>query len=93
MKNFFFVAVALAIISCLVLSFDVACDFTTSVTAFLTCFNNVGPGLSKLIPPTGSFAALSAFSKVYLSLVMLIGRLEIFPVFLLLVPKTWEKRY
>lgn len=92
-KNFFFVAVALAIISCLVLSFDAACDFTTSVTAFLTCFNNVGPGLSKLIPPTGSFAALSAFSKVYLSLVMLIGRLEIFPVFLLLVPKTWEKRY
>ena len=92
-KNFFFVAVGLAIISCLLLSLDPACDFLTSVTSFLTCFNNVGPGLSKIIPPTGSFAPLHELSKLYLSLVMLIGRLEIFPVFLLFVPKTWEKRY
>lgn len=60
-KNFFFVAVALAIISCLLLSLDPACDFMTSVTSFLTCFNNVGPGLSKIIPPTAALRRCMRF--------------------------------
>lgn len=92
-KNFFVVAFAIAIVSCILLSLDPVCDFQTAVTSFLTCFNNVGPALSKTITPTASFAPLSAFSKGLLSVVMLIGRLEIFPVFLLFVPKTWAKKY
>lgn len=92
-KNFFFVAVAIALVSCLLLSFDPISDLTTVVSSFLTCFNNVGPGLGAVVGPTGSFAPLTAFSKIVLTIVMLIGRLEIFPVFLLFLPKTWEKRY
>ena len=92
-KNFFLVAFLIGIVSCLLLSFDPVADLTTALTSFLTCFNNVGPGLGSVVGPTGSFAPLTGFSKIILSVVMLIGRLEIFPVFLLLLPKTWEKRY
>lgn len=92
-KNFFAVAAFICAVSCALLSLDPVADFTTSVTSFLTCFNNVGPGLGNIVGPTGNFSSFAAPSKVLLSLVMLIGRLEIFPVFLLLLPKTWAKRY
>ena len=67
-------------------------DFTTTFTAVLTCLNNVGPGLGAVVGPMGSFAPLSALSKVVLSVLMLIGRLEIFPVLMLFVPGVWRKR-
>ncbi len=66
-------------------------DLVTNLTATVTCFNNVGPGLS-LIGPAGNFADFSAFSKVVLSFAMLLGRLEIFPLLLALNPSTWMKK-
>ena len=65
-------------------------SFETNVTAAISCFNNVGPGLG-VIGPAGSYAGYSAFSKLLLSLAMLMGRLELFPVLLLLSPATWRK--
>ena len=67
-------------------------DFETNFTAAVTCFNNVGPGISKLIGPMGSFAVFSDFSKLLLSFVMLFGRLEVFPLLIALNPSTWKKR-
>ena len=66
-------------------------DIVTSLTASLTCINNVGPGL-EMVGPMGSFAAFSNFSKFVLSLEMIAGRLELFPILLLFSPKIWRKR-
>lgn len=66
-------------------------DFETNFTAAATCFNNVGPGFG-MVGPAGSFAVYSDLSKVVLSLAMLMGRLEIFPILIALIPSTWTKR-
>ena len=92
-RNYFVVYVAIFIFSCLLLSLDAQTDFLTDVSAVVACFNNVGPGLGGIVGPRGSYATLNYFSKTVLTLVMLIGRLEIFPVLLLFSPKTWSKRY
>ena len=63
----------------------------TNLTAVITCLNNVGPGLGG-VGPMGTFAGYSAFSKVVLSLTMLLGRLEIYPLVLALLPGTWTKK-
>ena len=64
-------------------------DFTTRLTAVITCMSNVGPGLG-LIDPSGNFSIFSGFSKIILSLTMIIGRLEIFPILILFSPSTWK---
>ena len=63
----------------------------TTVTSVLATLNNFGPGVSIEIGPMGSYAGFSALSKVVLSLDMLFGRLEIFPMLLLFRPSTWRK--
>ena len=82
----YFVAICLAT---LLISVD-GFDFESTLTAVLTCINNVGPGLG-MVGPTGSFAAFSGFSKVVLSLTMLLGRLEIFPLIMLFSPSVWRR--
>ena len=67
-------------------------DLTTSASAVFACLNNVGPGLGSVVGPLGSFAPLSWFSKLVLSIDMLLGRLEIFPILLLVMPALWKKR-
>ena len=66
-------------------------DFTTNFTAVSACFNNVGPGLGA-VGPTGNYYGYSAVSKLLLSVAMLLGRLEIFPLLLTLSPSTWTKK-
>lgn len=65
-------------------------DFTTNVTAVLACFNNIGPGLN-LVGPAANFGIYNDFSKFILAIVMLTGRLEIFPMFLLFAKSAHEK--
>ena len=65
-------------------------SLTTSFTAALACLSNIGPGLDA-VGPMGNFAAFSSLSKWCLSLTMLIGRLEIFPLLILFFPSTWKK--
>ena len=67
-------------------------DFTTNFTDVLTTLNNVGPGLAK-VGPVENFSAFSCFSKIILSLDMLIGRLEILTIMMLLAPVTWRKKF
>lgn len=73
----------------LLLSFE-PFDFETIFTSVATCFNNIGPGFSK-VGPMGSFSIYSDFSKYLLSLAMLMGRLEIFPIIIALSPSVWAK--
>ena len=65
-------------------------DFATNMTAVTTCLNNIGPGLN-LVGPTGNYAFFSPLSKIVLTLNMLFGRLELFPMVILLSPSTWRK--
>lgn len=65
-------------------------DFETAFAAVATTFNNVGPGLGAFGPITG-FAEMSNLSKFVLTIAMLFGRLEIFPMLLLLYPSTYRK--
>ena len=67
-------------------------DLVTSFTASLTCINNVGPGLGPIVGPAGNFALFSDFSKFILSIEMIAGRLELFPILLLFSPNMWKKR-
>jgi len=65
-------------------------DFETTVTSVVATLNNVGPGLGG-VGPTSNFADFSVFSKIILSLNMLIGRLEIFPMLMLVAPSLWKR--
>ena len=63
----------------------------TYFSAVASCFNNIGPGF-ELVGATQNFSIYSDLSKIILSLDMLLGRLEIFPLLLLLSPDTWSRR-
>ncbi len=65
-------------------------DFTTNVSAVLACFNNIGPGLA-LVGPTANYSVYSAPSQLLLSLLMLTGRLEIFPMFCLFAKSAHDR--
>ena len=60
-------------------------DFETTISSVITCISNVGPGFS-LVGPIGNFADFSSLSKIVLSIAMLFGRLELYPMLLLLSP-------
>ena len=78
------------ILSVLLISLD-GFGFETNMSAVIACFNNIGPGMAA-VGPTCNFAAYSAFSKIILSINMLAGRLEIFPILVLLSRSTWTRR-
>lgn len=67
-------------------------DFSTSFTAITTCINNIGPGLAK-VGPTENFSFFSNLSKIVLSIDMLLGRLECFPIIILFSPAIWRKKF
>ena len=67
-------------------------DFATTISAVLTTINNVGPGIA-LVGPVENFAKFSVFSKLIFCLDMLFGRLEIFPILLVLSPSFWRQRF
>ncbi len=75
--------------SVLLISFD-NFSFSTNFTAVLATINNMGPGFD-LVGPTGNFSIYSDFSKCVLMFDMLAGRLELFPILILLVPQCWKK--
>ncbi|MBQ8953197.1 MAG: TrkH family potassium uptake protein [Clostridia bacterium] len=88
-QGYFFAAVMIIMLATLAVSFD-NFDFETSFTAVVATFFNIGPGLG-LVGPSGNFALFSPVSKCVLTLCMLMGRLEIFPILMLAAPSAWEK--
>lgn len=65
-------------------------SFGTTFTAVVTCIGNVGPGL-EMVGPMGNFAAFSGFSKLVLSMCMIMGRLEIIPILVLFSGTAWKR--
>ena len=75
------------VISVMVVALD-GMDIVTTSTAVISCFNNIGPALGEA---HASFDVFSYFSKLFLSFLMLFGRLEIMPMLVLFSPSTWRK--
>ena len=67
-------------------------DLVSTFTAVAATFNNIGPGLN-LVGPTCNFGFLSNLSKVVLIFDMLAGRLEVFPMLMLLYPPLWREAF
>jgi trk system potassium uptake protein TrkH len=66
-------------------------DIMTAMSAVLTCLANVGPGLGSIIGPVGNYSTISDPALCLLSLMMLLGRLEILTVLVLLTPLFWRR--
>jgi trk system potassium uptake protein TrkH len=65
-------------------------DFLTSASAAASALSNVGPGLGLTIGPAGSYGPLPDAAKWLLCFAMLLGRLDLFTVLILFVPRFWK---
>lgn len=74
-----------------ILSFGYHSDIETNLTATVSCFNNVGPALG-FAGPSSNYAMFTPVSKIALSVAMLLGRLEIYPVLIMFAPSVWSKK-
>ncbi len=80
---------AIMFISVLCISID-GHDFTSNFSAVLATLNNMGPGFGK-VGPTCNYSFYSNFSKLILIFDMLAGRLELFPMLMLITPRSWRR--
>ena len=89
--NTYLVAYALImVISILLVSVD-ELSISTDISAVVSCFNNIGPGLD-MVGPTANYSVFYDFSKLVLIFDMLAGRLEIFPILILFSRSTWRRK-
>ena len=82
------------LIICVIISFTMIAmgiDNTNAITITLSCVGNVGPTLGTEIGPTMSWSELPDLAKWFCSLMMLIGRLEIFTVLVIFTPAFWKE--
>ena len=82
------------LIICVIISFTMIAmgiDSTNAITITLSCVGNVGPTLGVEIGPTMSWSELPDLAKWFCSLMMLIGRLEIFSVLVIFTPAFWKE--
>ncbi len=90
-RTYFVLWVLVAVICFILLTLDPNVpDILSNISATLACIGNIGPGLS-MLGPTCNFGIYSPLSKILLSFVMLVGRLEIFPMLILFIPRTWKR--
>lgn len=89
-KTYIIIYFAIVLISFLILAME-GRDIITTISSVLACFNNIGPGLGE-VGPAASFAEWSQPAKVILSIDMLLGRLEIYPILMLFMPSIWKKK-
>ena len=75
----------------LLLCLEPGMGFEENFSASVACFNNIGPGFGA-VGASSNYSAYSAFSKILLSVGMLAGRLEIYPILLFFLPSTWTRK-
>ncbi len=69
--------------------FGQGCDYTTAATASLACLCTIGPGLGD-VGAIGNYEWMTASSKVVLTILMALGRLEVFAIIVLFNPRFWR---
>lgn len=65
-------------------------DMVTSVSAVVASLGNIGPGLGE-VGPASNYALVSVPGKWLLSMLMIVGRLEIYPILIFFIPSVWRK--
>ena len=70
--------------------FALGLDLVTAGASTVACLSNIGPGLGG-VGPTDTYASIPMLGKIVLTALMLLGRLEIFTVFVLFFPSFWRK--
>ena len=88
--QFVFMYIALVLIGGFAMSLGSPYDMTTNLSAALTCVSNVGPGLGA-VGPVYNYAGISVHAKITASFLMLFGRLELLPLFILFTRSAWHK--
>jgi trk system potassium uptake protein len=86
---FFQLYILVFIFGAIILSF-LGLDFETAVGASISALGNIGPGLG-MVGPTGNYGFIPVAGKWLLSLMMLLGRLELFTVLILITPSFWRR--
>ncbi len=66
-------------------------DFMSATGAVAACLGNIGPGLGT-VGPVDNFDHIPPLGKLFLSFLMLLGRLELFTVLMLFMPSFWKNR-
>ena len=64
-------------------------DITIAASASAATLNNIGPGLAR-VGATQNYAWFTAPSKIVMSVLMLLGRLEMFTILVLFTPRFWR---
>lgn len=86
-SGFFTLYVMIFVISTIIISLE-GLDIVSTSSAVAATLGNIGPGLG-VVGPASNFGAFSSASKVLFSFLMLSGRLEIFTLITLILPKNW----
>lgn len=85
--KYIIIYITIMLVLILLISLDTD-NLLTVFSAVFSCFNNIGP----MLGTSDTYAIFNPFSKLLLSLAMFAGRLEIYPMLLIFVPRTWSKR-
>ena len=88
-SSFMLIYIATVAVSSLVISLN-GFDLETTVSSVLATINNTGIGLGE-VGPESNYVRFSDLSKLAFCVNMLLGRLEFYPVLVLLSPSTWRK--
>ena len=89
--NAYFAAyVIIMVLSFVAISLD-GFSVESNISAVISCFNNIGPGMAA-VGPMCNFSCYSPISILILTADMLAGRLEIFPILILLSKSTWTRK-
>ncbi|WP_300382124.1 TrkH family potassium uptake protein [Clostridium sp.] len=86
--SFFVLYIFIFVIGTIIISLE-GIGLESSASAIVTALSNVGPGFG-VIGPTQTFSGFSNFSKIFMSFLMLLGRLELFTILALIAPKNWK---
>ncbi len=86
----FFLVYMLVFVIASILLISVGLDTNSAMGGVASCLGGIGPGLGS-VGPAGNYANVPVFGKWVLSIVMLLGRLELFTVIILFSPSFWKK--
>ena len=88
--QFVFMYVVLVLVGGFIMSLGSEYDIVTNLSASLTCVSNVGPGLGA-VGPVYNYAGYGIHAKLTAAFLMLFGRLELLPLFILFTRSAWHK--
>lgn len=88
--SFFLIYLFVFLVATLVVLAAEDLPIITAISACAASIGNVGPGLGE-VGPIGNYSELKSFTKIALSLLMIIGRLELFTILVILTPTFWRK--